>query len=105
MNGGVVQQCQTDMTLTQTTCLYVHIYFIFIYAFRSPDFLMLFCLRITELADSFRCLQNPHLISILCTMSRFQDALLICAWFGLVIALLMVFLKNALMCILKSQIN
>ena len=31
-------------------------------------------------------------------------SLYICAWFGLVIALLMVFLKNALMCIQKSQI-
>ena len=34
-----------------------------------------------------------------------KKSLYICAWFGLVIALLMVFLKNALMCILKSQIN
>ena len=32
-------------------------------------------------------------------------SLYICAWFGLVIALLMVFLKNALMCVLKNQIN
>ena len=32
-------------------------------------------------------------------------SLYICAWLGLVIALLMVFLKNALMCILKSLIN
>ena len=29
----------------------------------------------------------------------------ICAWFSLVTALLLVFLKNALMCIKKSQIN
>ena len=32
-------------------------------------------------------------------------SLYICAWLGLVMALLMVFLKNALMCIKKSQIN
>ena len=29
----------------------------------------------------------------------------ICAWFGHVLALLMVFLNNALMCINKSKIN
>ena len=32
-------------------------------------------------------------------------SLFICAWFGHVMALLMVFLKNVLMCIKKSQIN
>ena len=36
-------------------------------------------------------------ICIICT-------LYICAWFGLVIALLMVFLKNALMCISKVKL-
>ena len=29
----------------------------------------------------------------------------ICAWFGLVIALLMAFLKNALMCILRKRVK
>ena len=35
----------------------------------------------------------------------YPSSLYICAWFDLVIALSMVFLKNALMCIKKSQIN
>ena len=34
--------------------MYIYIYFLFIYAFRSPDFLMLFCLRITEVAGLFQ---------------------------------------------------
>ena len=52
-----------------------------------------------------------HMTSIPCFTKGFekmnigQHYLYICAWIGHVMVLLMVFLKNALMCIKKSQIN
>ena len=49
---------------------------------------------------TFRMLQHTNFSSYSSSLQKNNIA-----WFGLVIALLMVFLKNALMCIKKSKIN
>ena len=65
-----------------------------------------------SIPNDVRCAHHCHHLSLVWRYTCFvqftkteQYPWYICAWFGLVIALLMVFLTNALMCIKKSQIN